>query len=39
MAYVTSDAAERRRAWSVIAIAVISVMLWAVIIESVRVFW
>jgi len=39
MAYVTSDAAERRRAWSVIAIAVISVMLWAVIIESARVFW
>ena len=39
MAYVTSDAAERRRAWSVIAIAVVSVMLWAVIIESARVFW
>jgi VanZ family protein len=39
MAYVTSDADERRRAWSIIAMAVISVMLWAVIIESARVFW
>lgn len=39
MAYVTSDAAERRRAWSVIAMAVISAMLWAIIIEGARVFW
>jgi VanZ family protein len=39
MAYVTSDAAERRRAWSVIAMAIISVMLWAIIIEGARVLW
>jgi len=39
MGVTTPYAAERRRAWSMIAVATVSAMLWAIIIEGARAFW
>ncbi len=36
MSITAANVAEARRAWSMIAMAVTSLVLWAIIIESVR---
>ncbi len=39
MASMIGQDAERRRAWSVIAMAIVSATLWAAIIEGARILW
>jgi hypothetical protein len=39
MSITAANVAEARRAWSMIAMAVTSLLLWALIIESVRVMF
>lgn len=39
MASMVGQDAERRRAWSLIAMAIVSATLWAAIIEGARILW